>query len=101
MNIGSAISELRKKKGLTQVEFSKLCEISSTSLSQIELGNKRPNPKNLEKICKILEIPEAFLYFLSFEEADIPESKRETYKKMAPFLKLLITQFIENEKESV
>jgi transcriptional regulator with XRE-family HTH domain len=101
MNIGKAIATIRKKKGLTQKQFSEICEISPTSLSQIELGNKRPHPNNLGKICSALEIPEAFLYFLSFEEQDIPDTKKDIFRQMGPVLKTLIEQYMEEEKESL
>ena len=52
MNIGRAIKEIRKRKGLSQLDLSEATDISQTSLSQIESGNKRPNPSSLKKICK-------------------------------------------------
>lgn len=91
MNIGKTISLLRKEKGLSQEEFSKMCGLTQTSLSQIETGaTSQPAKRNLEKICNALEVPEYLLYLLSMEEKDVPESKKELYKTLFPAVKEFI-----------
>ena len=52
MNIGKVIKELRKERGFSQIELANICNLTQTSLSQIETGAKRPTSKNLKKICK-------------------------------------------------
>ena len=76
MDIGTSIRNLRIKKSISQGELAKKCELSQNSISQIELGNKRPSPKNLKKICEILEISESILYLYSIDEKDVPEDNR-------------------------
>lgn len=88
MNIGKTIRLLRKEKGFSQIEFSRLCGLTQTSLSQIETGaTSQPASINLRKICKILEVPEYLLYLLSMEEEDAPEGKRELYKSVFPAIR--------------
>ncbi|MBX2948112.1 MAG: helix-turn-helix transcriptional regulator [Crocinitomicaceae bacterium] len=84
MNIGVTIKKLRKEKGLNQQEFGKLTGITQTSLSLIENGNTIPNKSTLKSICKVLNVPEELLYFLSIDESDVPAEKREKFDLLYP-----------------
>jgi len=53
--IGRRITELRKRKGLSQEELAKLVEISRPSLAQIELGNRAVNILELQNLSIVLE----------------------------------------------
>jgi transcriptional regulator with XRE-family HTH domain len=92
MNIGKVIKELRKLKGVNQTDFAGSCGITQTSLSLIESGTKRPNPKTLKKICLNLEVPEMYLYILSAEEGDVPEEKKSLFKILFPTIESLVKQ---------
>ncbi|MEP7168856.1 MAG: helix-turn-helix transcriptional regulator [Bacteroidota bacterium] len=92
MNIGKAIKELRKKKGISQIDFAKSCDITQTSLSLIETGTKRPSPATLKKICLVLEIPEMYLYLLSADESDVPANKKHLFKILFPNIETMVKQ---------
>ena len=47
MNIGLAIKSIRKKLSITQYELAEKCDLSQTSLSQIETGVKRPDSQHI------------------------------------------------------
>ncbi|MEK6782858.1 MAG: helix-turn-helix transcriptional regulator [Bacteroidota bacterium] len=94
MKIGATISRLRKMKNLTQEQFAEQIDLSPTSLSQIESGKKRPNSSTLNRICGALGISELHLYFLSLDETDIPENKRDLYHKIKDPLKSLVESLI-------
>src|SRR5437868_6323235 len=96
MNIGKTIANLRKEKGMSQVEFAEKVGIAQTSLSQIESGKKRPNPLNLKSIGDELKISELHLYFLSFDESDVPEEKRELYRSLEKPLRQLVQELLPN-----
>ncbi|WDF76136.1 helix-turn-helix domain-containing protein [Mucilaginibacter sp. KACC 22773] len=87
MNIGKAIKELRLEKNLNQTELAKQCDLTQTSLSQIESGIKRPNPSTLKKLCDFFEVPEAVVYLIATDISDVPEHKRELFEKLFPNLK--------------
>ena len=53
--IGRRISELRKKKGLSQEELAKNVKMSRPSLAQIELGNRSVDILELQKMSMVLE----------------------------------------------
>lgn len=100
MNIGKTIRLLRRKKNLSQYEFSVLCGLTQTSLSQIETGApSQPSKRNLERICKALKVPEYLLYLLSMEEKDVPKFKRELYKVLFPAIKDFIINLFFNQQD--
>ncbi|HKC68311.1 MAG TPA: helix-turn-helix transcriptional regulator [Bacteroidia bacterium] len=94
MNIGTAIKKIRTGKSLTQGDLSKMTIISQTSISQIEQGIKRPSPKNLQKICKALQVPETIVYFYGLEVSDIPVEKKQVYNFVYPAIEELIKKLI-------
>jgi transcriptional regulator with XRE-family HTH domain len=55
-NVGYKISEIRKRKGLTQEELSDLSKIHLRTLQRIEKDETEPRGNTLKNLCKILEI---------------------------------------------
>lgn len=53
-DIGQRITEFRKLKGLSQVELAKRLKISRPSLTQIELGNRSVDARELQRLSMIL-----------------------------------------------
>lgn len=96
MNIGASIKEVRKQKGLSQIELAEKIEISQTSLSQIESGSKRPSATTLKKICKVLKVSEVMLYMMSASEDDVPKEKKELFNMLFPSIKGLILKITED-----
>lgn len=54
--IGQRISELRKSKGYSQDDLAKMLDISRTSITQMELGNRNLSVLELKKISDIFSI---------------------------------------------
>jgi transcriptional regulator with XRE-family HTH domain len=73
---------------------SDLC-ITQTYLSQIENNRKLPNIALLEKIGKKLSTPLPFIFFLSLNEDDIPETKRPHFRLLEPALKKFIGELLD------
>jgi transcriptional regulator with XRE-family HTH domain len=92
MNIGKVIKDSRKEKGYKQGEFSSICDISQTYLSLIENNQKEPNIATLKIISSNLGIPLPILFFLSLDENDIQERKREIFKLLEPSLKGMVRE---------
>lgn len=53
--IGRRVTELRKLKGFSQEELSKLIHLSRSSLAQIELGNRNLDVLELQQLAKVLQ----------------------------------------------
>ena len=97
MNIGSAIKSIRRKLAITQYDLADKCELSQTSLSQIETGVKRPSQRTINKICLVLDIPESILYIVAMQEADVPPSKKGVYELVYPSIRSLALQMVSSE----
>ena len=90
MDIGQILAELRKKKGLSQVELAKKAEITQASLSHIESGTKKPHKSTIEKLCEVLGMPVQMFYFLAIQEEDLPEDSKKKFSKIDKDMKNLI-----------
>ena len=97
MNIGLAIKSIRKKLSITQYELAEKCDLSQTSLSQIETGVKRPSQRTITKVCMVLDIPESIIYIVAMQEADVPPSKKGVYELVYPSIKSLALQMVSSE----
>lgn len=78
---------------MTQTEFSSLCGITQTYLSQIEGNLKEPNLSTLKTISEKLDMPLPILFFLSMTEEDVKPSKRNAFKIVSPSVKSLVNEF--------
>lgn len=90
MELGNAIREIRKKKGLSQKVLAEKCKISTNALCQAELGKTFPSKTTINTICKVLDIPVSYLLFFSLTEEDVPEHKKELFNVFAGLKDLLI-----------
>lgn len=98
MTIGQAIKELRKKQGLSQEELAKKAGITQATLSQIE--NDKRQETTLEQISDALKVPAPLIHLMTYEEKDIPASKRVLYKKIFPIIKGLIIEIAGGDIEA-
>ncbi len=101
MNIGFAIKSIRKKLAITQYELAEKCDLSQTSLSQIETGVKRPSQRTITKVCSVLDIPESIIYIVAMQESDVPASKKGVYDLVYPSIKSLALQMVSSEHMSL
>ena len=61
--IGEMIAKIRKEKGMTKTELSKLTNINIGHLTHIEKGERNPSQKALKTICNALNVPYQQLMF--------------------------------------
>lgn len=89
MNLGKAIRDLRKEKGLSQEQLASAAKITQAALSQIENG-KRPGTSTLKKISTALKIPVSLIYVAGMEKDDVPKEKRILYEELFPVIQTLV-----------
>jgi XRE family transcriptional regulator, regulator of sulfur utilization len=94
MDLGNTIKNVRKQRGIKQNALAEQCDISQTYLSQIESNSKEPNLSTLKKIAEKLRISLPILFFLSLDDNDIPESKKQAYLIISPTIKTLIGELL-------
>lgn len=93
MDLGNSIKNIRKQKGLTQIDFAAKSGITQTYLSQIENNQKEPNLSTLKAISEALEVPLPIIFFLSMDENDVQKKKREAFNLVSPSVKSLVNEF--------
>jgi len=54
--IGTKISEIRKRKGLSQEELSEQAKINLRTLQRVESGESSPRGNTLKSLCEVLEL---------------------------------------------
>ena len=99
MNVGNIISKFRKQAGLSQGQLAEACEISQSYLSQIEKNRREPHMTTLKKLSEVLEVPLPVLLFLSVDEEDIPEQKRDAFKILFPSIKAFLVELFPKSEE--
>lgn len=55
--IGQRVRELRKAKGISQLELAAMCGMEPSNLNRIERGHTNPTLRSLYLIASALEIP--------------------------------------------
>ena len=79
--IGQRITELRKRKGLSQEDLAKSVKISRPSLAQIELGNRSVNILELHRLSMVLGFSLDDFMSKNFSTGQEVESKVEEKSK--------------------
>lgn len=46
------LKQFRQERGLTQLQFAELCNLSRTTITELETGKKKPTLKLIQKIAK-------------------------------------------------
>lgn len=86
MELGKAISYLRKSKNLTQADLAEKCDCSTTTICNIETGKNSPTQDTFTKISEALEYPKTYFYLYALSEDEVPPEKREMFRFMKNFL---------------
>ncbi|MEI8390382.1 MAG: helix-turn-helix transcriptional regulator [bacterium] len=67
--IGKRVKKIRLEKGLTQAELAEMCNLSTSYISCIETGKKRPSLKSLEKLGKSLHVKVESFWVVNLKNA--------------------------------
>ena len=82
MDLGKAIKNQSRLKGLSQKDLSEKSKLTQSYLSLIEKNRKEPNLATLKKISEVLEISLPILFFKSIEESDIDDDKKFIFESL-------------------
>lgn len=83
---GKRIKDYRKIKKLSQEKLAELIDASTNTISALELGKTFITYKNLQKLCKVLEIQEVDLFNFSMKnkkQASIVDEINNEVKKLS------------------
>lgn len=82
--LGAKISQIRKEKGFSQIQFAEMLGLSTNALSIIETGNGFLTAETLEKIIQKLELePDELFSFGGIKSDD------ELYKNILKNLEII------------
>ena len=93
--IGTAIKKIRKSKNLKQVEFAKKIKISTSSLSAIEQGARKPSLRMLEKIAKGFDLPVSIIFWFTIKREDV--DKKEVFDILKPSIDDMILSLFDKK----
>lgn len=85
MSFGTKLKELREKKGLSQIEFAKLTNLTRSAISMYELEKREPNLNTLITFAKFFNVDiNTLLEFnniISNNIIDLSADEKELIKK--------------------
>lgn len=86
MNLGRTISIFRREKKIKQKDLAAKCNISESTLCNIEKGNSNPSYKTLEVIADALGVSLTYLLIMSCDKQDIAPEKWPLYEMIKAVL---------------
>ena len=88
-NYGKAFRVVRAAHGWPQADMAKRLDISSSALSLIEAGKRKPSVKVIDKLASVVKVPSALIVLLASDDADVED---ENISALAnALLKLLVS----------
>ncbi|MBQ1215215.1 MAG: helix-turn-helix transcriptional regulator [Firmicutes bacterium] len=87
MEIGERLKELRKKRGMSQVELSKVSGVSQQAISNTETGRNDPSAETIRMLSSALGVSTSELLGEDFILEEHKLTPRE-YKMISEFRKL-------------
>ena len=77
MNLAEKITELRKKKGISQEELAEILNVSRQTISRWEVGIALPDAVNLVQLSKVFDVSTDYLLHNEYQnENDLPIVKK-------------------------
>lgn len=61
VTFGEKLKELREEKGISQMELSKLLDISQPAIARYELNKTEPRISDIKKICVYFDVSADYL----------------------------------------
>ena len=97
---GKRVKELRKKEGLTQEQVAEIVNIEPPNISKMENGLHFPQPENIEKLSKALnvEIKELFDFSHLMQDEKLIDDITKELKNLPSSELMYIFKTIQNLK---
>ncbi len=95
--LGKKLKEIRKSKGFTQQELAEMCNIHTTTIAMIEIGQRKPSLKTIDAFVSSLDINYSDLFDFNNEyniEKSDDELKIELGRVIADFNRTMLKHLI-------
>lgn len=90
MNLGQAIRDIRKGKGIKAKELASMSGLSKTALTNIEKNRSFPTKPTIDILCQSLGVSVGALMIHCLTEEDVPMEKREAFRVLIEPLKNML-----------
>lgn len=113
MNIGIKIKELRKQKGITQTELSKVLGVGKTTISNYETGYSTPDSLIIQRLSEFFNVSTDFLIknseqiscnqsTINKKMLDISDLDEDSIKELLHYKELLLLkQEVDKNKDEI
>lgn len=103
MSFGSKLKELREKKGLSQIEFAKLTNLTRSAISMYELEKREPNLNTLVTFAKFFDVDiNTLLEFNNIIELSADEKELiKKYRQLPTDRKETVKLILDNQVNAV
>lgn len=103
MSFGSKLKELREKKGLSQIEFAKLTNLTRSAISMYELEKREPNLNTLVTFAKFFDVDiNTLLEFNNIIELSADEKELiKKYRQLPTDRKETVKLILDNQVKAV
>lgn len=99
MRIGKTIQEIRKHKGISQMELCEETGITQAQISLIERGLSIPRQQTLNKILNYIQVTEAELLVMCINKNDVSPEHRLLFTSLRDSLFRIINKYEAVEKK--
>lgn len=82
MDLGKAVRELRKEKGVRLKDFAEKIDMSTTAVANIEKSASFPTKRTITRICDALDIPVSVLMLHCITEDDVSPERRDAFRML-------------------
>jgi transcriptional regulator with XRE-family HTH domain len=103
MSFGTKLKELREKKGLSQIEFAKLTNLTRSAISMYELEKREPNLNTLITFAKFFNVDiNTLLEFNNIIELSADEKELiKKYRQLPSDRKETVKLILDNQVNAV
>lgn len=91
MDLGRAITRVRRLKKMTQAQLAQSAGVSVSHLCLVEKNKRDPSLQLVESLAKALGIPVSVLVFLAAEEVETPELEQQHFQSITDAIKGLMS----------
>ena len=95
-SIGSTIEICRKQQGLSQGQVAERADLSTSYISLLEQGKRKPNLEVLERVAAALSLPLNILIFFASDESELVNFDEDLAEKLS----LLALKLVEDGPEA-
>jgi len=85
------LKNFRVQRGFTQAEFAEKCDTATSYIGQIEIGDRFPSMKLIEKFAEVLQIKPHLLFFNESDDVSDEQLIKKEAEAISNDMKIKLT----------